>query len=113
MSMPEAIVARFPQLKQTHDVFAHTSSGGRGESHDRCLRQMLTQRGELAIFRTEIVAPFADAMRLVDCEQIDRPRLQTVEKAREHQPFGSDIEQMKLAVVQTAKSGARFGFAKG
>ncbi len=58
------------------DVFAHAPGRGRGERHERDIGKMFSQFGNLAILRAEIVAPFADAMRLVNGDELDIPFLQ-------------------------------------
>ena len=70
--------------------------------------KMFAQRGKLAVFRAEIVAPFADAMRFVNREQIHVPLFQIVEKPGQHQPFRRDVKQPEFAVVQAAQARTRF-----
>ena len=65
----------------------------------------------MAILRAEVMAPFADAVRLVDGEQVDVPGLEIFQKAGEHEAFGRDVEQAEFAIVQAAKAWA--GFALG
>ena len=62
-------------------------------------------RGELAILRAEVVAPLADAMRLVDGEQRDLDVREHLQEARRRQPLGRDIEQVELAVRERAPDG--------
>src|SRR4051794_5098525 len=51
------------------DVAPHAFGGGGGERVQRRLRKELAQLAELAVFRTKIVTPLADAMRLIDRER--------------------------------------------
>ena len=56
------------------------------------------------------MAPFADAMRLVDGEQVHVPLLQISQKTGEHQPLRRDVEQTELPVVESAQT--RPGFVR-
>ena len=60
------------------DVFAHAAGRRGGERHERHVGKMFSQFGNLAVFGTEIVAPFADAMRLVNGDELHVPFLQVV-----------------------------------
>ena len=54
------------------DVGAGARVGGRGQREPRHLGMVVEQRPQLAIVGPEVVAPFADAMRLVDRDQRQR-----------------------------------------
>ena len=54
------------QTKLIDDVFPHLLGGGGGESDDRNAGEALTEGFEVTVIRSEIVAPFGDAMGLVD-----------------------------------------------
>ncbi len=96
------------QVQLPDDVAAHALGGSGGERHRWHAGEHLPQRRKLPVFRAEIVAPFADAMRLVNGEQVHVPLLQIFDKAGQHQPLGRDVEQPKFAVVQAAQSRTRF-----
>ena len=64
------------------DVDAGARIGGRGQRDARHAGETLRQAGEFAVFRAELVAPLADAMRLVDREQRDVPALQPLHACR-------------------------------
>ena len=54
------------------------------------------QRGELPVLRTEVVAPLADAVRLVHGDEADRLRRQPAiddGAAFADQPLGRDVQQ--------------------
>ena len=61
-----------PQAELVDDVFARMRIGRRRQRDARHAGIELGELAELAIFRAEIVAPLADAMRLVDGEERDR-----------------------------------------
>ena len=90
---------RIVQAKPFDDVFA------RGRVRRRCQRdarhagKVGRDRRQFAILRAEVVAPLADAMRLVDREQADVRILQHVLEARRHKPFGGNVEQLQAIVV--------------
>ena len=99
---------RLLQLEVRDDVRAD-AVGRRGrERHEGDARQQGAQRGELAVFGAEIVAPFADAVRLVHRDQLHVPPRQVLEKAGEHQALRGHVEQPVLARVQPAQPFPRF-----
>ena len=58
---------RIAQLAGAVTMSARDALGrGGGQRHDRHVREAAAQPRELAVFRTEIVAPLGDAVRLVD-----------------------------------------------
>ena len=102
------VAFRLVQFQMRDDVFADAARGGGGERHERDVRKMFAQPGDLAVFGAEIVAPFADAMRLVNGDELDVPALQVIEKTGEHQPLRRDVEQAEFAGVQSAQTFAAF-----
>ena len=94
-----------------NDIGANAFSGGGGERHERSFWEKVAQCGKLAIFGTEIVAPFTDAMGFVDGDEGGLPFFEIVEEAGEHEAFGRDVEEFERIVVQAAK--AFFGFVGG
>ena len=95
------------QAEVLDDVGADAAGRGGGEGHHGQTGQQVAEPGDLPVFGTEIVAPLGDAMRLVDGQGGDVPRLQVLLPVVEHQALGGDVEQSKLAAVQAAQSGAR------
>ena len=71
---------------------------GRGQRDAWNLGKALVQDRELAILRTEIVAPLRHTVCLVDCEQRDRHARQQVEAAFGQQPLRRDIEQFQRTI---------------
>jgi len=52
--------------------------------------------------------PFADAVRLVNGQQVHPPSLQVSEASRQHQPLRGNVEQPELSVMQPAQPRPRF-----
>jgi hypothetical protein len=102
------VTFRLAQFQMRNNVLAHATGRGGGERHEWDVGKMFSQVGELAVFGTEIVAPFADAMRLVNRDEFDVPALQVGQKSRKHEAFGRDVEQAEFAVVQTAQTFSGF-----
>jgi hypothetical protein len=102
------VTFRLAQFQVRDDILAHARRGGGGERHERDFGKHFPQLRELAVFRAEIVAPFADAMRLVHGDEPHIPARQVIEEAGQHQPFRRGVEQAELAVVQTAQTLAAF-----
>ncbi len=94
------VTTRLTQTKLLHDVGANSFRRSCSERHDRDIRKEFAKLGKLPIFRPKVVAPFADAMRLVDRDQIDLPLSQVSKKARQHCPLRSHIQQAKRAIAQ-------------
>ena len=90
------------------NVLAHALRGGGRQGHEGHLGKMRAQIGNLAVFRPEIVAPFADAMRLVNGDQAHVPALQIRQEAGEHQALRRGVQQAVLAPVQAAQPPAGF-----
>ena len=102
------VTTRLAQLEQSDDVRAN-ALGSRGrERHHRRIWNQVAQLRELPIFRAKVMTPFADAMRLVNGEQVHVPLLQIGQKPGKHQPLRRDVEQAELAVVDAAQARPRF-----
>ena len=57
------------QMELPDDIFARDFVGGGGQGDDGHLRKLPVQNPHLCIFRTEIMPPLRNAMRLVDGEK--------------------------------------------
>ncbi len=101
------------EVQLFHDVGLHALGGGGSEGHDGDVRQFGAQAGELAVLGTEIVTPFADAMRFVDGQLGDVPGAEVLDKAGEHEALGGGVEEAVFAPVQAAEAGARFVAIEG
>ena len=69
---------------------------------------MPAQLFQFAIFRPEIVTPFADAMRLIDCDLRNFPVQRPFQKGVEHQAFRRHVKQLVLATMKPAQPRDRF-----
>jgi large exoprotein involved in heme utilization and adhesion len=101
------------QLQVLDDVGADALGGRGGERHDRHAGQEGAELRDLAVFRAEIVAPLGNAVRLVDGEGGDVPRLQVGGPVVEHQTLRGDVEHPPFAAVQSAQAGARLVGVEG
>ena len=92
------------QLQALDDVGAgqRVRRGGQGQA--RHAGVTLVQHGELAVFGPEVVAPLADAVRLVNRKQAQLPalvqRIKLGQKARRGDALGRGVEQGDLAAQQ-------------
>ena len=94
------------QAELRDDVAPHARGRGRGVGVQADRRPALAQPRELAILGTEVVAPLADAVRLVDGDEADRARRQQIQEpigAIADQPLGRDIQQLILALAHAAR----------
>ena len=99
-------------------VVARLGVGGGGAGHDGDAGEQAAQLPELDVLGPEVVAPLADAVRLVDGEQGDAGRAggaarrvgqtaETLEEALGHERLGGDVQEVELAGVQGAQHAAR------
>ncbi len=72
----------------------------RGQRHARHAREILGQSGQHPVVGAELVAPLADAMRLVDGHQRDPLPLQSRQGAAAEQPLRRDVDQVEPAGIQ-------------
>ena len=105
------VTARVAQFQMGDNVLAHPLRGGGGERHEGHAGKMIAQIGDLPVFRPEIMAPFADAMGLVNGDEPDLPALQIGDHAREHQALGRGVEQTVFPLMQAAQPPP--GFLRG
>ena len=94
-----------PQLGD--DVAPHALGRRRGERVERDAREIVAQPSELPVLRPEIVAPLADAVRLVDRDEAHVRLLQQPPQrlaAFADQPLGRHVQQ--AAAVRRARSRA-------
>ena len=88
------------QMQFLADVVARTRIGRGGHGQPRRSWKHLRQLAKAAVVGAKIVAPLTDAVGLVDGDQGQGRGLQTAQHGRLHQPFGRQIEKIKLAVGQ-------------
>ncbi len=90
------------------NVGARGGIGGRGESHGLHAAELRLHLAKPRIFRTEIMAPLRDAMRLVDGQELDLGALEQIERVRPHQPLRRDIDEAQFAAHQAIEHRAVF-----
>src|SRR6266851_4409800 len=103
---------RLAERQTLDDVAPRRPVRGRGEGNARNVGKALVEQRKLEIFRTKIVTPLRDAMRLVDGEERDLGIRQQFEAARRHQPLGRDVDQIELALAHGALDGSRLAGAE-
>ncbi|EGY01901.1 hypothetical protein AZA_54302 [Nitrospirillum viridazoti Y2] len=88
---------RLAQSQALHDVGLGLRVG-RGRQRDaRHGGETLVQHRQLQVFRPEVVAPLADAVRLVQGEQADARPVQQLQEARGDQPLRRHVQQVQIA----------------
>ena len=79
--------------KLCHDVLPRHLIGCGGQCNDRHLRKLLAKHFQLRIFRTEIMPPLRNAVRLVNCKKRNVYIFQQV-TGFSQQAFGRNIKQL-------------------
>src|SRR3546814_14671192 len=82
--------------KLNKNIFPRMRIRRRGKRQARDTREFVQQGPEHAIIGTEIMAPFADAMRLIDSEHGDLRSAEQFAKSCPGSAFGRDIKQVEL-----------------
>ncbi len=98
------------QLKLPHHVVAHALRGRRRVGMHGDSGKQFFQPPQRAIFRPEVVAPLANAMRLIDGEERHREVFKEIERALHHQPLGGQVQQLDAT---RADVGRNFAFFAG
>ena len=107
----------FAQAQALQDFVACCLVGGGGQRDARNLGVAFVQRGELQVFRAEIVAPLRDAVRFVDGEQGQLAgfgeRVEHGQRAVEQQAFRGDVDEVELAAEDRLFDRLRFAPVEG
>ncbi len=86
----------FASLQLLDDVVAHVLGGGRRVGVQRHAGKRVAQGAELAVLGAEVVAPHADAVRLVDGDERQVLLPEEASEAVHHQPLGRDVEDLDV-----------------
>src|SRR5581483_447573 len=84
------------QAQLRADVLLHLRRRRGRKGHARHLGRLVQHRAELAVFRTEVVPPVRDTVRLVDGEQRQLGP-QTRRQVADHEPLRADVQHLELA----------------
>ena len=95
--------------KLLDDIRARRGVGRRGERDGLHAAKLCLHLAERRIFRTEVVAPLRDAMRLVDRQQRDLGALEQIERFGSHQAFGRDVDEAQFAARDAIEHRAILG----
>ena len=88
----------FLQAKGPGDVLADPRGRRRRQrDHGRALVEPLDERADLAVVAAEVVAPFADAVGLVDGDKGNREVLDGRQEGRVRQALRRNVRDLKLA----------------
>ena len=104
---------RIPQFELSADVFPHPRRGRGGESEERQSGETFAHLAQAPVFRTKVVTPLADAMRLIDREGLHPPLRQLGQKFRQHEPLRREIKEPVFAGIQLGKTLAGLGRIEG
>ena len=79
------------------DVFPYPLGRRRGQRHHRRIGEARPQLGQVAVVGAEVVAPLADAVRLVDGDEADGQGLQEPPESGRAHPLGRGVENPQTA----------------
>ena len=99
-SKPARMSAALRDAELAGDVVAGALVGGGGQREARHLRKSLEQRQQQPVIGPEIMAPFADAMRLVDRDQRQRDARDQAAEALARRTLRRDVEEVEIAGAQ-------------
>src|SRR5208282_499666 len=99
---------RPPQADLIDYIFLHLLGCSRCKGSNRRIREHLRYEGKSHVVRTEIMAPFGYAMRLVDSKERYCIGFESLKEVTHGKPLGRDIEQLKLVVLQQAIDAGNF-----
>ena len=88
----------FGQPELSGDVFLHQRRGGGGQRQHRSRAQARQILAKHPIVGAKVVAPLRNAVRFIDGDQRWFSLGQHFGKARHPKPFGSDKQELQLAV---------------
>ena len=105
-------LARVLQLQALDHVLAGQRVGGGRQRHTRHVRKLLVQQRQRAVLGPEVVAPLADAVRLVDGKETEQAALvqrgQQAAHARCVDALGRCIQQRELGAQEPTLELAAF-----
>ena len=84
-------------LEQAPDVLTHTRGCRSGEGEADGLREAAAHLLKLAVFGAEIVAPFRDAVRLINGQASQPALFEQHERFGPQQRFRRDVEELDVA----------------
>src|SRR5262245_7936990 len=97
---------RLTKSELPNDVAAYALGCRRRKGVKADVRPPFAQLGELPVLRAEVVAPLADAMRLIDRDEADRPPADETRKtvtALAHETLGCDVQQTMAALAHAVE----------
>ena len=95
------------QAQVLEDLAPRRLVGGRGERDARHPREAARQHVETAVLGTEVVAPLAHAVGLVDGEQRERRAVEQLEERLGQEPLGRHVDQVEASGGERALALAR------
>ena len=94
--------------EEAADIAQHLGRGGGRQRQHPLGPAELGEAGQPQIIGPEVVAPFRDAMGLIDGEQRDRRPLDRLAEPLVDEPFRGDVQQLQPARADLVHHGAVF-----
>ncbi len=88
------------QIQRSTDILTNLGRGGGRVGMEGQLGEGRSEGAKSAVFRTEIVAPLADAMGFIDRDKGNLELLEIGDKIRFHGPFRCDIEEFDITELK-------------
>ena len=106
------VASRLAHAERADDVERDPPRGRGGQGQDGHVAKLTLQVAQLAIRRSEVVTPVADAVGFVDHDQADAAIGEDAPQ-RLAQRLGGDVQQLQLTPAQLAEHLAALSVAKG
>ena len=84
------------QVKLADDVLAHLFGGSGGQGNHRDRREFLTQQLQIPVVGAKLVAPFGDAVGLVDGDEVQVEVVQEMAEPGQGQPLRGRVQNFDL-----------------
>ena len=101
-----------PHPELSHHVVAHLRRGGRREGVNGRVRKGLAQSGKSPVLGPEVMAPLADAVRLVDAETAHAARGEHARESRSHGALGRGEDDRHAGVAHERLDLAALGVGR-
>ena len=99
----DMILFRDPEIFA--DIFGHRWRGSSREGENTGYLQLPSKVGQFEVVGSEVVAPFRDAVSLIDCEKRDVHALEMIPEILISKTLGRDIKKFEAPIQHVSLNG--------